>query len=189
MTRKTRGAPATHQRTSPRRSEVLERRNTFVAAFAQTGNATAAAIAAGYSESTAHTHGDRFLRDGETGRRAREARDAFLKQTRADFEQQQAMLRNESFDAIKALAEVAQGKMPEGGNTRVGAQARVLAAVAILDRAGHKPIERVQQEVAWADVTREMDGVDVEAVLLDAVRAIQHTPKDDATGAAPENAE
>lgn len=189
MTRKTKRPSATHRKTSPRQSEVIERHNTFIAAFAPTGNATAAAIAAGFKESNAHTYGDKLLHDPDIGRRAREARDAFLKQTRADFEQQQAMLRNESFDAIKALAEVAQGKMPEGGNSRVGAQARVLAAVAILDRAGHKPIERVQQKVAWADVTREMDGVDVEAVLLDAVRAIQHTPKDDATGAAPENAE
>ena len=174
MTRKTRSAPVTHRKTSPRQSEVIERHNTFVAAYAQTGNATAAAIAAGFRESNAHTQGDRLLRKAEVGRRARDARDAFLKQTRADFEQQQAMLRNESFDAIKALAEVARGEMPEGGNSRVGAQARVLAAVAILDRAGHKPIERVQQEVAWADVGRELADMDVEAVLVDAVKAIRH---------------
>lgn len=165
---------ATHRKTSSRRSEVIERHNTFVASYAQTGNATAAAIAAGYSEKTAHSRGDALLREPDTGNRAREARETFLRQTREDFERQQSLLRAEAYKAIEALAQVAAGKMPEDGNSRVGAQARVLAAVAILDRAGHKPIERMQAQVAWADVGRELADVDVESVLVEALQAIGH---------------
>ncbi|HET7561704.1 MAG TPA: terminase small subunit [Rhodanobacteraceae bacterium] len=176
------GEPVKRKKTSTRRSEVIARREAFIAAFAQTGNATTAAIAAGFSENGATVQGERLLRDADLARRARDGREAFLQQTREDFEQQQALLRAESFKAIQALAQVAAGKMPEEGNSRVGAQARVLAAVAILDRAGHKPIERIQQQVAWADVGREMADVDVESVLVDALRAIRHdtgepTPK------------
>lgn len=166
--------PVRHKKTSTRRSEVIARRDAFIAAYAQTGNATTSAIAAGFSEHTAQTQGDRLLRDAEVSRRAREARETFLKQTREDFEQQQSLLRAGAYKAIEALSQVAAGKMPADGNSRVGAQARVLAAVAILDRAGHKPIERMQAQVAWADVSREIADMDVEAVLVEALQAIGH---------------
>ena len=54
--------------------------------------------------------------------------------------------------------------------------ARVQAAIAILDRAGHKPVERIETAVAWADVSRELEDIDVRAVLQDALDAITHRP-------------
>ena len=63
----------------------------------------------------------------------------------------------------------------------------VLAAVAILDRAGHKPIERIEQQVAWADVSRELAGIDTAQVLREALDAISYSPDAQAgpeTGAA-----
>ena len=42
--------------------EVAHRRELFIAAYAQTGNATAAAIAAGFTEKNAGVQGDKLLR-------------------------------------------------------------------------------------------------------------------------------
>lgn len=155
---------------SSSRSETAHRRELFVAAYATTGNATAAAIAAGFSESNAATQGDRLMHEAETGLRARKAREQHVHATQDAFRRQQQALRDAADGAIKALIEIAE--MPP----RAGAQARVLAAVAILDRAGHKPVERIEQQIAWADVSRELAGVDVRAVLEGALAEISQRP-------------
>ena len=168
---------ARRQGLSTGKAEIARRVGLFVSAYAQHGDATAAAIAAGYSERNAHNVGMRFLSDAETGSRAREARDAVVHAQQDAFKRQQDALKAACDGAITALIDLTHGKLPGGdalGKGKVGAQALVLAATAILDRAGHKPIERVQQEVAWADVSRELADMDVEAVLVDAVKAIQH---------------
>ena len=72
-------------------------------------------------------------------------------------------------DAIRTLVEISAAA------PRVGAIARVQAAVAILDRAGHKPIERVEQHIAWADITAELQGVDIAQVLQEALLAISQS--------------
>ena len=54
--------------------EVAHRRELFIAAYAQTGNASAAAVEAGFGERNADVTGDRLLREPATGVRAREAR-------------------------------------------------------------------------------------------------------------------
>ena len=158
------------------KAEIARRVELFVSAYAQHGDATAAAIAAGYSERGAAVQGAKFLTDPKIASRAREARDAVVNAQKDTFQRQQDALKAACDGAITALIDLTHGNLPEGdmGRGKVGAQALVLAATAILDRAGHKPIERVQQEVAWADVSRELADMDVEAVLVDAVKAIQH---------------
>ena len=111
-----------------------------------------------------------MMHEAETGARAREARQQHVLRTQDAFSRQQAALRAAADDAIRVLAEIAQCA------PRVGAIARVQAAVAILDRAGHKPIERVEQQVAWADVTRELSAIDTAAVLREALQAISERP-------------
>lgn len=167
---------ARRQGLSTGKAEIARRVGLFVSAYAQHGDATAAAIAAGYSERGAAVHGAKFLTDPKIASRAREARDAVVNAQKDTFQRQQDALKAACDGAITALIDLTHGKLPEGdlGRGKVGAQALVLAATAILDRAGHKPIERVQQEVAWADVSRELADMDVEAVLVDAVKAIQH---------------
>ena len=168
---------ARRQGLSTGKAEIARRVGLFVSAYAQHGDATAAAIAAGYSERGAAVQGAKFLTDPKIASRAREARDAVVNAQKDTFQRQQDALKAASDGAIAALIGITQGKLPAGdalGKGKVGAQALVLAATAILDRAGHKPIERVQQEVAWADVSRELADMDVEAVLVDAVKAIQH---------------
>ena len=150
--------------------EVAHRRELFIAAYAQTGNATAAAVAAGFTEKNAGAQGDKLLHEPETGARAREARQQHVQATVSDFERQQRALCTAADDAIATLVEIAAAA------PRAGAMARVQAAVAILDRAGHKPVERIESAVAWADVTRELGGIDVRVVLQDALDAITHRP-------------
>ncbi len=157
-------------RISSSQREVQHRRQLFVAAFAETGNATAAAIAAGYTEKNAGAQGDRMMHEAATGPRAREARQQHVLRTQDAFTRQQRALCEAADAAIRTLVEISAAA------PRVGALARVQAAVAILDRAGHKPIERIEQQVAWADVTRELVGIDTAAVLREALQAISERP-------------
>ncbi len=116
-------------------------------------------------------------------------REARAKEQEDDFARQQAALRGAADGAIKTLQEVAAAA-PRGQDGKadrsyyLGAMARVQAAIAILDRAGHKPVERVEQKIAWQDVTRELEGVDVQAVLEEALAEIAASP--DAQRAGPQ---
>lgn len=167
---------ARRQGLSTSKAEVARRIDLFIAAYAQTGDGASAAIAAGYSPNAARNRAEKLLQINDVASRAREAREAVVNAQKDTFQRQQDALKAACDGAITALINLTHGKLPEGdlGRGKVGAQALVLAATAILDRAGHKPIERVQQEVAWADVSRELADMDVEAVLVDAVKAIQH---------------
>ena len=93
-----------------------------------------------------------------------------MQATLTDFQRQQAALCAAADRAIATLVQVASNP------PRSGAQAMVLAAVAILDRAGHKPVERIEQQIAWADVTRELRDIDTASVLREALEAISQRP-------------
>ena len=157
-------------RISSSRREVEHRRELFIAAYASSGNASAAAVSAGYSPNGAPAEGARLLRDVRIGPRAREARQQYVESTMSDFQRQQRALCEAADASIATLVQVAANP------PRVGAQAMVLAAVAILDRAGHKPVERIESAVAWADVSRELDAIDTAAVLREALQAISERP-------------
>lgn len=124
---------------SPKPTTELERRREqFVLAYAVTGNATAAAVAAGYSPRSAKEQGVRMMADAAFATRAREARELHMADQQAAFDRQSAQLRSAADQAILSLLGAAKGAKSE--------MARVQAAVAILDRAGHKPIERVESK-------------------------------------------
>ena len=150
--------------------EVAHRRELFIASYGATGNASAAAVAAGFAERNADVTGDRLLREPATGVRAREARDQHVQRTQDAFARQQAALCAAADGAIGTLVQVAANP------PRTGAQAMVLAAVAILDRAGHQPVQRIEQQIAWADVSRELAGIDTAQVLREALAAISYSP-------------
>ena len=173
---------------STRPEEVQRRRDRFCAAFAEHGDASAAAVAAGYGATNADRQGRDLLSDPRVGPRARAMREARAKEQQDDFARQQAALKGAADGAIKTLREVAAAapRDDEGKADRsyyLGAMARVQAAIAILDRAGHKPVERVEQQIAWQDVTRELEGVDVRAVLADALAEIAASPDAQPVGA------
>ena len=110
------------------------------------------------------------MREPATGARAREARQQHVERTQDAFARQQRALREAADAAIATLVEISAAA------PRTGALARVTAAVAILDRSGHKPVERIEQQIAWADVTRELAGIDTAQVLREALQAISERP-------------
>ncbi len=153
---------------SSSKREVAHRRELFIASYAATGNASAAAVAAGYSERSAGTMGDRMMHEVGTAARAREARERDMRATMDDFARQQAALHAAGDAAIEALVAVA-------ANPKASPMARVQAAIGILDRAGHKPIERIETAVQWEDITSELAGIDTAQVLREALLAISQS--------------
>ena len=148
--------------------EVERRRVLFVEAYATTGNGEAAALAAGYAESQARGQAAQFMSDPALSTRARASREKWVAAQSDAYQRQAKALVDASDDAIAALQKIVTAT-DERTN---GMQARVQAAVAILDRAGHKPVERVEQTTRWEDVTRELSGVDAQSVLRDALEEI-----------------
>ena len=118
--------------------EAARRREQFVSVYAATGNAAGAAVAAGYAAGSAKGKGAEMMADQEIGPLAREARELYLADKAAAFERQSEALRTAADKAILSLVNAAATAKSE--------MARVQAAVAILDRAGHKPIERVESK-------------------------------------------
>lgn len=142
---------ATGRSTSAR--EVAHRHDLFVHAYGETGDATAAAIAAGYAPKRADVQGGRLLRDARVGPRARAEREKRIQEQQDDFSRQQAALKFAADGAIATLQDVAARPPSDGTDQKavrayyIGAMARVQAAIAILDRAGHKPVERIEADV------------------------------------------
>lgn len=135
---------ATPQKTAPAKKapgkgvgtvEAARRAEAFVSAYARTGNATQAAIDAGYSAKSAMQQGSRLLRNAEIYAKATQARAEFLAEQEDNKKRQRKMLEAQADDAILALGKVVRGEIPRG------AVAIVSAATAILDRAGHKPVD------------------------------------------------
>ncbi len=153
-------------------TEQIAKRDALVEAYARVGSVDGAARQIGIPERTAK----RWMGPaGTLMARARQARDAWLAgQSDAHARQSKALV-DAADTAISVLVD--QAKMAKS------AMARVQAAVAILDRAGHKPVERVEQSIAWQDVTRELEGVDVRAVLADALAEIAASPDAQPVGA------
>ena len=122
--------------------EAERRAEVFIAAYGRTGNATQAAKEAGYSERSARMQGSRLMTNADICVRARTARENHLSEQISATERQSRALINAADSAITYLKSAVDGTAEKGGM-----QARVAAAVAILDRAGHKPVERVEQKV------------------------------------------
>ena len=119
-------------------AEIVEfddpRKAKFVEEFVRLGSGKAAAIAAGWRpEIAAHTAW-RLLKDPQVQDAIKEAHQSWL-------EERTAMIRATIDPAIATLLDVVQGNVPPKG-----AQARVIAATALLDRAGFTPVQRVEQK-------------------------------------------
>jgi len=131
--------------------EVIEpglppRQEQFCLEYARTGNASNAATLAGYSPASARSQGSYLLTNPDILARVRELQ--------AEWHTQQvAAIRDHVAPAIQTLAEIAAGKADAKGS-----QARVLAACALLDRAGFQPIQKVetnQQTAIIVQISRD----------------------------------
>jgi phage terminase small subunit len=121
---------------------LTKKQDSFCWHYARNGNATKSAKLAGFSEKTAYSIGHELLKKPEIQARIQELQDAM------HHEQTRAFARH-SNKAIKALLQVV-----EHGRSDI---ARITAANSILDRAGHKPIDRIQSDVKAA-VNAKLDG-------------------------------
>ena len=108
------------------------RQEMFALEYARTGNASKAAREAGYSLPGAAQQGYVLLRNPNVLARVSELQ--------AEWHAEQvAAIRDHVAPAIETLAEISRGDAPASG-----AQARVMAACALLDRAGFQPIQKVE---------------------------------------------
>ncbi|MDD2748594.1 terminase small subunit [Acidithiobacillus sp.] len=120
-----------------------ERQERFCFEYAGCLNATTAAIEAGYAPTSAYSQGFDLLKKPEIQSRITQ----LLDERRAE---QQRQFINASQQAIHALLDVVN-------NPRCAAQARVSAAVAILDRGGHSVVNKslIKGEITYAELTHE----------------------------------
>lgn len=125
---------------------LTPRQEQFCIEYALRGNASEAARVAGYSLPGAGVQGHHLLKNANVLARVSELQ--------AEWHTTQvAAIRDHVAPAIQTLAEIAAGLADAKG-----AQARVLASCALLDRAGFQPIQRVetnQQTAIIVQVSRE----------------------------------
>jgi phage terminase small subunit len=118
---------------------MTERQDKFIDIYSKTGNATQSAIEAGYSEKTAKQKGY-------------ELKNLLRKEIN---EQTQKVLADHVPSSIKWLSELAESS--ESDSVRLG------AIKDLLDRAGLKPVERIEQttveKMSDEEIQRELDAL------------------------------
>lgn len=98
------------------------------------GNATQAAIAAGYSEKTAYSQGSRLLKDVEIQQ--------YLNKTEQNLNRDlRTMFAEDAVEAYKVLKNIMNDEAAPHKD-------RLSAAKDLLDRAGYKPIDKVVTDVS-----------------------------------------
>lgn len=108
----------------------------FVSEYIKHGNATHAAIAAGYSEKTAYSAGPRLLKNVDVQQ--------YLNKTEQNLNRDlRTLFVEEALQAFETMRDL----MKNSGQDNV----RYSAAKDILDRAGYKPVDKVV-----ADITTEI---------------------------------
>lgn len=112
-------------------AELSPKQLIFVQEYMRSGNATAAAIAAGYSEKTAYSAGPRMLKNVGIQQ--------YLNKKEANVDRDlREMFVGEAVEAYKVLKTLML--TAENENVKLG------AAKDFLDRAGYKPVEKVLNE-------------------------------------------
>ncbi len=123
-------------------SGLSPRQEQFCTHYALHGNGAEAARQAGYSVAAARQEAHRLLTNADILAR--------VAQLQAEWHAQQiSALRAHVGPAVEILAEIASGKAEPKG-----AQARVLACTALLDRAGFQPIQRVETNAQTAVIVQ-----------------------------------
>jgi phage terminase small subunit len=106
----------------------------FVTEYIKSGNATQAAIAAGYSEKTAYSQGSRLLKNVEVQQ--------YLNKTTQNLNRDLRTIFTE--DAVEAYTVLKEIMLKPDALDKD----RIAAAKDILDRGGYKPVDRVVADVS-----------------------------------------
>ncbi len=122
----------------------------FIDAYLLSMNATTAAKQAGYSQKTAYSIGQRLLKSDEIKMEIDQQLEAVHEDQRRSF----IMLAGEAVIALQDVVRNGRGL------------AKVNAANSILDRSGHKPVDRVQSDVN-ANVHADVNVEDARTELLE----------------------
>ena len=128
-----------------------EKQVAFVEAYCQTGNATKSAIQAGYSEATAKQKGH-------------ELKNQFKREIE---ERIKKMVQDSIPAALNQISQLAQ--------TATSEQVRLNASKDILDRAGLKPAEKVEQKISHDD--KSIDELRRELEALTGTTEIEEIPE------------
>ena len=128
-----------------------DKQEAFIESYCQTGNATKAALQAGYSEAGAKQQGH-----------------ALKKKFAKEIEQRiKKMVQDSVPAALNQISILAQ--------TATSEQVRLNASKDILDRAGMKPADRVEQKISHED--KSLDELKREFEALTGVTTIEEIPE------------
>ena len=128
-----------------------EKQEAFIESYCQTGNATKAAIQAGYSEATSKQQGHVL-------------KNKFAKEIEQRIKK---MVQDSVPAALNQISILAQ--------TATSEQVRLNASKDILDRAGMKPADRVEQRISHDD--KSMDELKRELEALTGTTEIEEIPE------------
>lgn len=117
----------------------------FIEEYLKDGNATQAAIRAGYSKKTAYRSGYRNVKNGQIQKKLEERRKEIREQLQQQFTSDAVIARKVLFDIMN----------DELANENV----RIKAAVDFLDRAGFKPIEKLEHSGDMSVNTNPLEGL------------------------------
>jgi phage terminase small subunit len=120
----------------------------FVTEYIKSGNATQAAILAGYSEKTAYSQGSRLLKNDEVQQ--------YLNKTTQNLNRDLRQIFSE--DAVEAYAVLKKIMLNDAALDKD----RITAARDILDRGGYKPVDKVVSDVQVTEHKRSADLSDEE---------------------------
>jgi len=128
-----------------------EKQEAFIESYCQTGNATKAAIQAGYSQATAKQQGHVL-------------KNKFAKEIEQRIKK---MVQDAVPAAVSQISILAQ--------TATSEQVRLNAAKDILDRAGLKPADRIEQRISHED--KSLDELKREFEALTGVTEVEEIPE------------
>lgn len=158
------------------KQEMERQREEFCRVFAMTGSLAEAAKHCGYKNMV-----ERHRYPPELVERAQKAREEWCHKNQERHEEQQSALKDAADVAILTLRGIAEGpkvdEKPEDYAKRSrNAVARVNASVAILDRAGHKPVERIETDVTHKVIDEQVSKEKMAAIYREALQTIEAAP-------------
>ncbi len=144
------------------------RQERFALAYAHSGNAGQAATEAGYSAKTADRIGSRLLNNVEIRARVETEKARILEQLDARLMERMEIQRRRFIEESDLALDALHGTMKEA---QPNSPARVMAAIAILDRAGHSVAQKIEANVTNHDVLAEIPDDKRQDALVEAAIA------------------
>lgn len=139
---------------------LTEKQQRFVDEYMKDGNATQAAIRAGYSEKTAYQIGHENLRKHDIAQ-------ALKARNRALAEQLWEQFARDAVEARKVMFEIMK-------DTSANQQVRLSAAKDLMDRGGFKPVEKVSADITTTTIEQFLD--DIAVIAEDEKQKEEHLP-------------